>query len=104
MARPIVTYNCYDIVKVPFPFTDRQASKHRPALIISMAEPFNNQIEYSVMVACQEVSLATGFTNKRLRQCWAADEINNPFKTIYFRSPINCQYSGSTAYTQSNYL
>ena len=44
-----MTYNCYDVVKVPFPFTDRQANKYRPALIVSMAEPFNNQIEHSVM-------------------------------------------------------
>ena len=44
-----MTYNCYDIVKVPFPFTNRQTSKYRPALIISIAETFNNQIEHSVM-------------------------------------------------------
>ena len=44
-----MTYNRNDVVKVPFPFTDRQASKHRPALIISAAEPFNSRIEHSVM-------------------------------------------------------
>jgi len=44
-----VTYNCYDVVKVPFPFTDHQTSKCRPALIISVAEPFNNLIEHSIM-------------------------------------------------------
>jgi len=44
-----VTYNRYDIVKVPFPFTDRQTSKYRPALIISNAEPFNSRIGHSVM-------------------------------------------------------
>jgi len=45
----IVTYNQFDIVKVPFPFTDKLVTKNRPALIISSATAFNNQIEQSVM-------------------------------------------------------
>jgi len=44
-----MTYDRYTVVKVPFPFTDKLASKNRPALIISAAEQFNNQIEHSVM-------------------------------------------------------
>jgi len=44
-----MTYDRYTIVKVPFPFTDKVASKNRPALVISAAEPFNNRIEHSVM-------------------------------------------------------
>jgi mRNA interferase MazF len=28
-------YNKYDIIKVPFPFTDKDSNKKRPALIIS---------------------------------------------------------------------
>ena len=44
-----MTYNRYDVVKVPFPFTDRQANKHRPALIISSASRFNNSVSHSVM-------------------------------------------------------
>jgi len=44
-----VTYNQFDIVKVPFPFTDKLATKNRPALIISSAHAFNNPIEHSVM-------------------------------------------------------
>lgn len=31
-------YNKFDIVKVPFPFTDKQTVKRRPALIISSGE------------------------------------------------------------------
>lgn len=31
-------YNKFDIVKVPFPFTDKQTVKRRPALIISSDE------------------------------------------------------------------
>ena len=49
MTRHTVTYNRYDIVKVPFPFTDRQANKYRPALIISSSKSFNSYIDHSVM-------------------------------------------------------
>lgn len=49
MTRHIVTYNRYDIVKVPFPFTDRQASKNRPALILSDGKTFNSPINQCVM-------------------------------------------------------
>jgi len=44
-----MTYERHTVIKVPFPFTDKLASKNRPALIISAAEQFNNQIEHSVM-------------------------------------------------------
>ncbi len=42
-------YSQYDIVKVPFPFTDKPANKFRPALVISDATKFNSVIEHSVM-------------------------------------------------------
>ena len=40
--RHIVIYKPFDIVKVPFPFTDMQATKHRPALIISSKAHITN--------------------------------------------------------------
>jgi mRNA interferase MazF len=42
-----VTYERFDIVKVPFPFTDKQASKTRPALVISNAQ-FNSSVGKTV--------------------------------------------------------
>lgn len=33
-----MTYNCWDIITVPFPFTDRTTTKKRPALVISKPE------------------------------------------------------------------
>lgn len=30
-----MTYKSYDVIVVPFPFTDRDASKRRPALVLS---------------------------------------------------------------------
>jgi len=37
-----VTFKSFDVVAVPFPFTDRDATKRRPALVISN-ESFNQQ-------------------------------------------------------------
>lgn len=42
------TYKKYEIVAVPFPFTDRQAEKRRPALVIS-DEKFNTASGHAVM-------------------------------------------------------
>lgn len=38
MTRLIVIYNKFDIITVPFPFTDRDKKKLRPALVISNTE------------------------------------------------------------------
>ncbi len=46
MRTLIVTY---DVVVVPFPFTDRTTKKRRPALVLSDAETFNKQVGQSVM-------------------------------------------------------
>jgi len=36
-----VTFEPFDVIVVPFPFTDRLASKRRPALVLSNSETFN---------------------------------------------------------------
>jgi mRNA interferase MazF len=38
----------FDVVVVPFPFTDRNASKRRPALVLS-STAFNQKAEHSVL-------------------------------------------------------
>ncbi|MDD5084220.1 MAG: type II toxin-antitoxin system PemK/MazF family toxin [Candidatus Moranbacteria bacterium] len=43
------TYERFEIVKVPFPFTDRPAAKTRPALVLSDGSAFNDAIGQSVM-------------------------------------------------------
>ncbi len=42
-------YHCYAVVRVPFPFTDRNSSKNRPAVILSDAAAFNTPAGHSVM-------------------------------------------------------
>jgi len=39
----------WQVVRVPFPFTDRQAEKNRPALVLSDAEAFNAPAGHAVM-------------------------------------------------------
>ena len=42
-------FKTFDVVRVPFPFTDRLASKSRPALILSSERHFNTAAGHSVM-------------------------------------------------------
>ncbi|NJL82625.1 MAG: type II toxin-antitoxin system PemK/MazF family toxin [Chloroflexaceae bacterium] len=42
-------YEQFELVVVPFPFTDRRATKRRPALILSDRLAFNLPIGHSVM-------------------------------------------------------
>ena len=49
MKMHTVIYNAYDVIVVPFPFTDRTTSKRRPALVLSNSSSFNQRINHSVM-------------------------------------------------------
>ncbi len=49
MMRPIVTFDAFDVVVVPFPFTDRAATKRRPALVLSAAQVFNRPVGQAVL-------------------------------------------------------
>ncbi len=44
-----MTYDQLDLVRVPFPFTDRDATKVRPALILSCAATFGTPAGHSVL-------------------------------------------------------
>ena len=44
-----MTYKQFDVVVVPFPFTDSAKQKRRPALVLSENGAFNDQIGHSVM-------------------------------------------------------
>jgi len=44
-----VGYEAFDVVVVPFPFTDSARDKRRPALVISDREAFGARVGHSVM-------------------------------------------------------
>ena len=47
----------FDVVRVPFPFTDRQATKNRPALVVSDGAAFNGPAGHSVLAMITTSSL-----------------------------------------------
>ncbi len=44
-----MVFERFTVVRVPFPFTDRNATKNRPALVLSTAAAFNTLSGHSVM-------------------------------------------------------
>ncbi len=59
------TYDRFEVVKVPFPFSDVKATKVRPALILSTAKKFNAKIGCSVMAMIT--------SKKPIQDLWPAD-------------------------------
>jgi len=44
-----MTYEQYEVVVVPFPFTDKNTSKRRPAIVLSDNKIFNHETRQSVL-------------------------------------------------------
>jgi len=44
-----VTFDQWDVVVVPFPFADQSASRRRPALVVSRADPLGNVVGHHVL-------------------------------------------------------
>lgn len=44
-----MSFDAYDVVVVPFPFTDRTTTRRRPALVLSSRGAFNQSVGHAVM-------------------------------------------------------
>ncbi len=53
-----MTYEAFDVVVVPFPFTDRAATKRRPALVLSDRSAFNASTGHVVLAMITSASHA----------------------------------------------
>lgn len=78
-----MTYRQFNIVRVPFPFTDRESTKNRPALILSQSKSFNTPAGHSVM------AMITSAKNP----AWPLDQVINDLDTTGLRAPsvIRCK-------------
>jgi mRNA interferase MazF len=54
-----VGFERFDVVRVPFPFTDRQATKNRPAVVLSDGALFNDPAGHLVMAMITSASHAS---------------------------------------------
>jgi mRNA interferase MazF len=77
--KPIKTYDLYEIVKVPFPFTDAKMQKIRPALILSSARSFNAKSGASIM------AMITSFNPSK--DLWPADIVIEPLASTGLPAP-----------------
>ena len=85
-----VTYKPYDVVVVPFPFTDRQAHKRRPALILSDEMHFNKPTGHAVlaMITSQknpDWPLDTPITGNRQAGLTAPSKVRMKLFTLDYR-------------------
>ena len=49
MKTRIMIYEPFDVIVVPFPFTDASRTKRRPALVLSQKSDFGVKVEHSVL-------------------------------------------------------
>ena len=69
-------YKQYDVVVVPFPFTEKLSSKRRPALILSNSS-FNSSHDHVLLCMITSTRALT----------WSSDIVINDFKTIGLSKP-----------------
>ena len=56
--KPTVIYEQFDVLVVPFPFTEASTTKKRPTLVVSSTSNFNTLIDKSVMAMITTTSHA----------------------------------------------
>ena len=75
-----MTFESLDVVVVPFPFTDRRATKRRPTLIVSSAN-FNQTHEQSILAMI--TSAGSDWPSDVAIQDWREAGLNVPCKVRF---------------------
>ena len=75
-----MTFESLDVVVVPFPFTDRRATKRRPALIVSSAN-FNQAHEQSILAMI--TSVGSDWPSDVVIQDWREAGLNVPCRVRF---------------------
>jgi len=75
-----VTFEPFDVVVVPFPFTDRKASKRRPALVVSSSR-FNEW--HKQLVLAMITSTTSEWPSDVAITEWAAASLTVPSKVRF---------------------
>ncbi len=65
-------FDRFAVLRLPFPFTDRQATKNRPALVLSDAKSFNASAGHSVLAMITSAANAPWPLDCRLHDLEAA--------------------------------
>ena len=60
MMRPMTPFKQFDVITVPFPYTDKNKSKKRLALVLINHTEFDKKINHSIcaMITSEKISLA----------------------------------------------
>ena len=75
-----MNFESFDVVVVPFPFTDRRASKRRPALVVSSAR-FNEAHEQAILAMI--TTAATEWPSDVALRDWREAGLNAPCKVRF---------------------
>ena len=74
--KSIMSYNKWDIVLVPFPFTDLTTTKKRPALIISPDE-YNENLDIVIVFITSKLDLEYRFGDYKIKE-WREANLPKP--------------------------
>jgi len=83
---PSKTFERYDVVVVPYTFTDKTTVKRRPAVVLSGAEAFNTQSKHlmlAMITSATSSPLAAGCPNRKLGKGWLKCRVRGSVQAIH---------------------